>query len=396
MKSDTYKDYTAIDFLKDERFLRWQLFKSTEDALYWARLADQYPTLKPEIEKAVTLYKENIRFHDGGLSKKEITECVTALLQEIHQRKRKKSAIRFLWGISVAAASVAIVMSLSALFPSSSQMQDIATFAQSLNNDNDLLGDETKLIVSENNTVVLKDAESSVQYEQDAIKVDNNILSKEESSSYNQLITPYGKRSVILFSDGTKAHVNAGSRLTYPIEFAKDKREIYVDGEIYIEVSKDEKRPFVIKTKQMQVEVLGTKFNLSAYDTDRENSVVLLSGSVSISSDQCDKQVVLKPNQRYSHAEGSQHVQYVDAPAYILWTQGLYQFESEKLSHIVARLERYYAVRMECDSAAAELRCSGKLDLKDDMHKLFDDLAGALPIAYQQKADGSYLICIKK
>ena len=168
-----------------------------------------------------------------------------------------------------------------------------------------------------------------------------------------------------------------------------------MDGEIYIEVSEDKKRPFVIKTRQMDIEVLGTKFNVLAYEADKTNSVVLLSGSVSISSNAGTKPVILKPDQMYADTEGTQIVENVDAGIYILWTQGLYQFESEQLGNIVTRLERYYGIRIECDPAIAALKCSGKLDLKDDMNKLLEELSQALAITYRKNSDESYKINAK-
>jgi ferric-dicitrate binding protein FerR (iron transport regulator) len=266
------------------------------------------------------------------------------------------------------------------------------TVAQTLADDNNLYSSDTRLILSEKNTVVLNNKESSVQYGEETIKAGENLILKEKTSPYNQLITPYGKRSTVTFSDGTKAWVNAGSKLTYPAEFGKEKREIYVDGEIYIEVSEDKKRPFVIKTKQMDINVLGTKFNVSAYEADNVNSVVLLSGSVSISPNTHNKDIVLKPNQMYTDLEGSYSVENVDASIHILWTQGLYRFESEKLGNIVTRLERYYGIRIVCDAAISEMKCSGKLDMKDDLNKLLAELSHALPIQYRQNIDGSYTI----
>ena len=388
MQIDKYKNYTATDFLKDKDFIRWQLFHGEEDSLFWNDALEKYPVLGSAMEEAIALYKDNIRFNDFSMSDPEISECVISLQNQIRHKKKRRNSKRIVMGISAIAASIAIIISLPLLFNKNNNVQDISTFAQALPDNNDFYSSDTKLIVSENNTVVLNNKESSIQYEEDGIKADDNLILKEESAPYNQLITPYGKRSVITFSDGTKAWVNAGSRLVYPAEFNKGKREIYVDGEIYIEVSEDKKRPFVIKTSQMDIEVLGTKFNVSAYEADKTNSVVLLSGSVSISSNSRNKNVILKPDQMYSGIEGSHIVENVDASIYILWTQGLYQFESEKLANIVTRLERYYGIRIECDPDISGLKCSGK----DDMNKLMDELSRALPIIYRQNADGSYTI----
>lgn len=395
MQADTYKDYTATDFLKDRNFLRWQLFHGEEDRLFWEDAIEKYPVLKLRIEEAIDLYKDNIRFNDFRMSYPEISECVVSLQNQIHHQKKRRTQKRIVLSISAIAASMAIIISLTLLFNKNNNGQDISTFAQALSDNNDRYSSDTKLILSENNTVVLDNKESSIQYEAEGIKADDNLILKEESAPYNQLITPYGKRSVITFSDGTKAWVNAGSKLTYPTEFSKGKRAIYVDGEIYIEVAEDKKRPFVIKTRQMDIEVLGTKFNVSAYEADKENSVVLLSGSVSISSGVRNKNIVLKPDQMYAALEGSHTVENVNASIHILWTQGVYQFESEKLANIVIRLERYYGIKIDCDADISGLKCSGKLDLKDDMDKLLEELSQALAITYRKNSDESYTINAK-
>jgi hypothetical protein len=395
MEAGKYKNYTATDFLKDKDFLRWQLFNGEEDTLYWNDAVEKYPSLRSPIEKAIILYKDSIRFNDFSMSLPEISENRDSL-QNLIVKKKKQNTRRVILRISAIAASIAFfIIVLPFLSNKDNNVQDIITFAQTLPDNDDLYSSGTKLILSENNTVILNNTESSIHYEEDAIKADDNLIAKKELSPYSQLIIPYGKRSVITFSDGTKAWVNAGSKLVYPAEFSEGKREIYVDGEIYIEVSEDKKRPFIIKTRQMDINVLGTKFNVSAYEADKTKSVVLLSGSVSISSGIHNKDIILKPDQMYSCLEGSHTVENVDAGIHILWTQGLYQFESEKLSNIITRLERYYGIRIECDAAIAELKCSGKLDLKDDLRKLLEELSHALPIQYRQNINGSYTINAK-
>lgn len=392
MEKGKFKNYTANDFLKEKSFLRWQLLESEEDALFWSEIIERWPNLDLPIKEAIELYKDNIRFNDFTMSDAEVSEHVISLQKRIRYEKKRRTRKRVAITISAIAASLLLFIYLPLPFDDSKEVQDISSFAQAIPDNNDLYSSETKLIVSETNTLILKNNDSFIQYGKDTLKADGNLLLKEDLSPYNQLVTPYGKRSEIIFSDGTKAWVNAGSKLTYPAEFNKTQREIYVDGEIYIEVSEDKKRPFVIKTRQMDIEVLGTKFNVSAYETDKTNSVVLLSGSVGIFSNSSNKHLVLKPDQMYSDSDGSHTVKNVDAAIHVLWVQGLYQFQSENLSNIVTRLERYYGIPIECDTALSDLKCSGKLDLKDDMNKLFEELSRALPITYRQNDDGSYTI----
>ena len=114
---------------------------------------------------------------------------------------------------------------------------DIATFAVQTKTELPAT-EETLLILAEDKVVSLKEKETTITYDSVAIKANEENISKKELAVYNQLVIPRGKRSVLTFSDGSKVWVNAGTRVIYPTEFEKDKREIYVDGEIYIEVER--------------------------------------------------------------------------------------------------------------------------------------------------------------
>lgn len=394
MSIHKYNKYAPVDFLKDDDFIRWQLFHSEEDSLFWINLIHEYPNIKPCIEEAIAQYKNNIRLNDFRLTPAEISDNLTSLKSLINKNKKRKSKYVLLQRAIAVACIITIAILIPFLLYNKESVQDITSFVETLP-EPDLNSSDTKLILSDKSIIDLRNEESSIQYDEETVKIDDDLIRKENSNSYNQLITPYGKRAIITFSDGTKAWVNAGTKLVYPTEFSKGKREIYVDGEIYIEVSKDIKRPFVVKTKDIDIKVLGTKFNVSAYQSDKERTVVLVSGSVSISSKTQSRSVLLEPDQMYFNIEDSYTIKNVDASIYTLWTKGLYQFESEKLRNILNRLERYYGVRIECDDSIVELRCSGKLDLKDNLNKLLTELTGALPIVYKQKSDRNYVINIK-
>lgn len=396
MDIEKYRKYTPVDFLKDDNFLKWLLFREERDDEWWNNFIEQYPDLRSKIEEAVALFNDNIRFSDHKLTELEVSECLTSLQDSIREKRQRKTQNSFvLQTLAIAACIIAIVI-LVPFFINKEDIQqnDMTTFIQTLP-EPDFTATTTKLILSDSSTVSLSNKESSIQYDKEAIKADGNLILKEKAAVYNQLIIPYGKRSVLTFSDGTKAWVNAGSKLVYPTEFSKDKREIYVDGEVYIEVFEDTKRPFVVNTQDMRVKVLGTKFNVSAYKIDKEKSVVLLSGSVNVSSKKYNSELTLTPNQKYLVQEDSYKVKTVDAENYTSWTKGLYIFESEKLKNILIRLERYYGVRIKCDDTIEDLKCSGKLDLKEDLNKLLTELARALSTEYKKETDGSYIMKIK-
>lgn len=140
------------------------------------------------------------------------------------------------------------------------------------------------------NSVKLK--ESSVQKEETSAQT-----SSEEAMEYNQLIVPKGRRSMIVLADNSKMWINSGSKVIYPRAFKGDRREIFVEGEVYLKVSRDESKPFIVNTSAFDVEVLGTSFNVSAYKGDAHASVVLVEGAVDV-KDAADKHVLMQPNER--------------------------------------------------------------------------------------------------
>lgn len=391
MQIEKYKIYTAVDFLKDKDFLRWQLFNQEEEVAFWKKIIDEMPELESTIEEAIILYEKNILINEYKLTKLEFYDSLLSLNKKIVDKK-KKSRRRFVLHISAVAAAIAVfIMTLTLVYNKEPQIAEIDEFTNFLSENDDFNSSEIKLKISEDKIIYLDNSESTIHYVENEIKADNQII-KEETSSINKLIVPYGKRSTVTFSDGTKAWVNAGSKLAYPVEFSDGKREIYVEGEIYIEVAEDKNSPFIIKTNQMAITVLGTKFNVMAHESDKINSVVLLSGSVSISQNSIDSNIILEPDQMYSTHGDSYSVDNVDASIYISWIEGVFQFESESLKNISKRLERYYGIKIECDIDITEMKCSGKLDLKDDLTKLMAELSRALPIEFSKNIEGNYNI----
>jgi ferric-dicitrate binding protein FerR (iron transport regulator) len=206
---------------------------------------------------------------------------------------------------------------------------------------------------------------------------------------------PPGKRTVLNLPDGTKVWVNSDTRLIYPASFSHDMREIFVNGEIYIDVAKDEKRPFIVKTKDMEVRVLGTKFNITAYEEDDEKTVVLVSGSVQINTKNNNDSALLTPEQMYVNEKGQTHITTVDTKTYTSWIDGIYFCKNLNLENILQRLSRYYGVEIACDPSVGKEIFSGKLDLKENLDSIFDGIAFAIPISYTE-SNGAYLITPKK
>ena len=257
-----------------------------------------------------------------------------------------------------------------------------------------------QLTLSKEKTITLDGKEPIVQYSDSGEVViipKKEIPVKEttekepiEAIGINTLTVPLGKRSLLTLSDGSKMWINSGTTVAFPAIFGKNKREIYVNGEIYIEVVPDKTRPFYVNTKDMNIRVIGTTFNVTAYETEKQQAVILVEGSVQVHAGKNTK-AKLEPDQRFSYQEGKGVVKKVDVQNYISWKNGFYQYSSERIETIIARLSRYYGIKITCEEEVKKYTCSGKLDLTDDITDVLHIITQTVPIKYEQ-IDKEYIL----
>lgn len=249
--------------------------------------------------------------------------------------------------------------------------------------------DEVQLVFSNEEKVLISEEESQISYdEKGEVRINSESVRKrsvqhknEDEVQLNKLIVPAGKRSFLTLSDGTKLWVNSSTKVVYPHLFKGDKREIYVDGEVYLEVTRNPDKPFCVKTEQMSVQVLGTSFNVCAYPEDNQQQVVLVNGKVEVQTQEHAAEELV-PNELYEYdtQTGKTSIKEVDAADYISWKNGYYQFSGQELSVLFKRLSRYYAVSIVCDKEVEALKCSGKLDLTERVDDVLKNLSKAAPI----------------
>ena len=197
----------------------------------------------------------------------------------------------------------------------------------------------------------VKDTEGNVIWTHDRSKLVYSSAPKVEKLVYNTLNVPYGKQFDLILSDGTHIFLNSGTSLRYPISFIKGKeRKVFLTGEAFFEVTRDEQHPFVVKANEMEIEVLGTKFNVSHYMEDSDINTVLVEGSVrlQIKGDARvgSNSVLLKPgNKAEWQMEGSEiSIEEVDTSLYTAWIQGKLVFKNTSFRQIRQALERRYNV----------------------------------------------------
>ncbi len=222
-------------------------------------------------------------------------------------------------------------------------------------------------------------------------KSEKNELSEKES--YNQIIVPGGKRTMLTLSDSTRVWINAGSRVVFPNKFGAKERRIFVDGEAYLQVAKNAQKPFVVETPaKFDIEVLGTSFNVCTYAELEQSSVVLAEGKIALKGEN-NQHKTLKPNELIQiDKEGTLgDIVSVDASEYSSWTKGVLVLNSEPFTEVLKRLEIYFGVSMKIDKRL-NTRISGQLELKEKLEDILLGLQNILPYSYSVSGDGVYEI----
>lgn len=164
--------------------------------------------------------------------------------------------------------------------------------------------------------------------------------------SYQTVIVPRGGEYNLVLSDGTRVRLNADSELRFPSSFTGKERMVYLKGEGYFEVQRDSTAPFRVVANDAIVEVLGTKFNISAYPGNDKSFTTLVSGSVKVGAYLGDESVVLKPDEQAILSHGEVQVKKVNAEDYVSWVNGRFYFEKMPLEEILVQLERWYDLQV--------------------------------------------------
>ncbi len=166
-----------------------------------------------------------------------------------------------------------------------------------------------------------------------------------ERTASARIVSPLGTRTQFILPDGTSGWLNNGSSLQYKSNFFK-KREVQLVGEAYFEVVKTKNKNFVVNTPDFAIEVLGTKFNVSAYAEDIESSVVLAEGKVKIDSRKNGISEILKPDEKFSLNKSNKtaSISKVSASDHTVWRNGYLKFRNEPLSEVLKKMERWYNV----------------------------------------------------
>jgi ferric-dicitrate binding protein FerR (iron transport regulator) len=400
-----YCSYAAEDLLQDEFFIKSRLHPTKETTNYWYKLIDE-GLIDAENYKMACSIIELVQLKSDTMS----FEIADALWENIENYICRSESKKRHWYRKYLLAVASIIIFLVGSITLSYYMPSLTAMKIEDIKAPDTKAENIQLILADDEIMSLEGTEAEITYGEDGILINNqkaylnNEQTIDKQNAYNQLIVPFGKRTTLTFSEGSRICINAGTRVVYPSVFKEDNREIYVDGEVYLDVFRDENRPFIVKTKKLDIQVLGTSFNLMAYEKDTAENIVLVSGLVKIySNDNKDnkndkkdnkKSTILLPNEMYTYTSGLSTIKTVDAEKYVSWKSGLYTFESERLDVVLKYISRYYGKTIECLPQAAHLKCSGKLDMKDNIELVLNSISQTLPIVWQNR-NGQYIITKK-
>lgn len=215
---------------------------------------------------------------------------------------------------------------------------------------------------------------------------------------YNVLKVPRGKEYQVILPDSTRVWLNADSRLRFPLAFGEKERRVFLEGEAYFDVKKAKDCPFIVETDRIDVEVLGTRFDVKAYSDEETVYTTLLTGSVRIVADGLrDRNVELKPAQQYSLDRKSrqQKVEEVDPSLYVAWMDRMFVFWNQRLEDVMKDLTKWYDVEFVfADEVAADMRISGNIERSRDLTAVLDMITGLRKVEIVQR-DGKYVVRAK-
>ncbi|MGV8993328.1 MAG: FecR family protein [Flavobacterium sp.] len=207
-----------------------------------------------------------------------------------------------------------------------------------------ILSDGSEIVLdSLGNTQIAQQSNTTISNKSGQLVYKSN---KGSSTVYNTLSTPKAQKYSLQLADGTKVWLNASSSIKFPTAFSGGTRQVSITGEAYFEVSPDKKRPFIVDVKGMQIEVLGTHFNVNSYSDEEVIRTTLLEGSVVINQNRKSKK--LYPGQQATvNSIGDITLEKnVNLSQIMSWKNGLFYFENSSLQEVMRELSRWYDVEV--------------------------------------------------
>jgi len=226
-------------------------------------------------------------------------------------------------------------------------------------------GNRAILTLANGKTIALSEAEAGIIIHDDQVTYTDRSKQiarlSPDAVGYMVLATPNGGTYQVTLPDGSEVWLNAASELIYPLRFSGTERVVTISGEAYFSVAKNAQNPFKVISKQQEIQVLGTAFNVSAYADEPETKTTLVQGGVQIRNVQSGAINRLLPNEQSVVHASSTEIQQVDAEPYIAWKNGYFYFKHTPFEEVMRQLARWYDVEVIYRGEVPQETFSGKM-----------------------------------
>ena len=310
----------------------------------------------------------------------------------------------FRWFRVAAAAAVLffVVITISLWLNHNDQKQQITETKNASNHNKNAIvpgSNKAMLTLSDGSTIILdsayqgtliKQGNSNVNNLKSAILIYKSTNSNSKEIFYNTLSTPKGGQYQLILPDNTKVWLNSSSSIYFPTTFTGKERNVTVTGEAYFEVAKNPSMPFKISAQNVTIQVLGTHFNVMAYEDENSINTTLLEGSIKVSNGSFYK--VLVPGQESRINEtGSIDVAKADIDEVMAWKNGWFQFNSYPITKIMREISRWYNIEVVYEGEIPTGHFSGVVSRGNDISKVLKIMeAGGVRF----KIDGRKLVVL--
>ena len=346
----------------------------------------------PEEQKLLMDYADEINL-SGTPWDESILGDQEKIKAEIYGKLQKqlspRGKVKVLWITRWAAAAILLLSLSFGVYTLVSHPKKAPVLVKNsrVNIKNDILpgGNKAILRLANGSVIVLNNVKNGIIARQGNVNIQktgngqliyavNDHNANNSPDNINTVSTPRGGQYELILPDGSKVWLNAASSLSFPTEFTGAERNVKLTGEAYFEVAKNKSKPFKISVNNMKVEVLGTHFNIMAYDDEANIKTTLMEGAVKIADGA--SQTLLKPGQQAVLNKINNHinVNYVNTGDAIAWKNGHFVFNHEDIQEVMRKVSRWYDVDIEYGSEIPDDHFEGSINRSVNVSKVIDML----------------------
>lgn len=352
--------------------------------------------------------KEEIMDESTSRSLQAIREKITKLrLEEIQEVSSKVAKRNFRWRWAAAAAVLILLAGgFYTLFFKAGSVQPKMATATAIKKDFKPGGNNAVLTLANGKQIILDSVSTgtlSLQGNTKVIKLNNGLLAynanqrsqitdQRSQIEYNTISTPRGGQYEVVLPDGTKVWLNAASSIRFPTSFTGKEREVQVTGEAYFEVAKNVDQPFRVFVKGMTVNVLGTQFNIMAYNDELGIKTTLVQGKVKVVTNNGQSEVLEPSEQAMINENGEMSiVKNANINEIVAWKNNLFWFDNDNVHEIIKQLSRWYDVDIQIKGDIPDL-FTGSIPRNIAFSKVFEVLQKTGSIHYEIKNDKTIIV----